>query len=81
MSQSSPAVVLATGQLNRSGDTLSVELHQPTAHPAVILLRWPEAPSVCDPNPKALASTAASMVRILAEAQAALASIKARRPL
>ena len=41
MSQSSPAVLLASGRLNRSGDTISVELHQPAAHPAVILLRWP----------------------------------------
>ena len=53
-----------------------------------ILVRYPEAaltpvwthsaePSVCDPNPKALAAVAASMVRILAEAQANLAAIRA----
>ena len=79
MSQSSPAVVLASGRLNRSGDTISVELHQPAGHPAVILLRWPEAPSVVEPNPKALAAVAASMVRILAEAQAKLTQIRAER--
>ncbi|HET9562551.1 MAG TPA: hypothetical protein VFP01_10625 [Propionibacteriaceae bacterium] len=70
---------LASGALNRSGDTLSVELHQPAAHPAVILLRWPVAPSVAEPNPKALAAVAASMVRILAEAQARLAKIRAEQ--
>jgi hypothetical protein len=71
--------MLASGALNRSGDTLSVELHQPADHPAVILPRRPVAPSVCDPNPKALASTAASMVRTLAEAQARLAEIRSKR--
>lgn len=79
MSQSSP-IVLASGRLNRAGDTITVELRQPAAHPAVILLRWPVAPSVADPNPKALASTAASMVPILAEAQARLAEIRAKQP-
>jgi hypothetical protein len=48
--------------------------------PAFILLCWPEAPSVCDPNPKALAAVAASMVRIQAEAQARLAEIRSKRP-
>ena len=79
MSQSSPVVVLASGRLNRSGDTISVELHQPPDLPAVILVRWPEAASVCDANPRALAAVAASMVRIMAEAQARLAQIGAKR--
>ncbi len=78
MSTSSP-IVLASGPLNRSGDTLTVELHKPVGHPPAVLLRWPASASVVVPNPKALAAVAASMVRILAEAQAALAAIKTRR--
>jgi hypothetical protein len=46
------------------------------------MIHWPPAPSVTDPNPKALASIATSIVRILAEAHARLAKIstKGRRP-
>ena len=72
MSQSSP-IVLASGRLTRSGDTLTVELHRLTGSPAFVLLRWPPAPTVCNANPKAVASVAASVVRTLAEAQARLA--------
>jgi hypothetical protein len=79
VSPSSPTV-LAGGALTRSGDRLTVELHQPADTPAVVLLRWPAAASVVDPNPKSLAAVAASMVRILAEAQAKVAEIKSRRP-
>ena len=64
-------LTLAAGQITKS-DRLAVVLHQSTDSPPVVLLRWPAAPSVCDPNPKAIASVAAAMVRILAEAQAAI---------
>jgi hypothetical protein len=64
-------LTLASGQITKS-DRLAVVLHQPTDSPPIVLLRWPAAPSVCDPNPKAIASVAAAMVRILAEAQAAI---------
>ena len=47
MSQSSP-VVLASGRLTHSGDTISIELRQPVGHPPAVLLRWPEAPSVIE---------------------------------
>jgi hypothetical protein len=66
-----PITPLAAGHITKS-DRLAVELHQPTDSPPVVMLRWPAAPSVCDPNPKALASVAAAMVRILAEAQTAI---------
>ena len=64
-------LTLAAGQITKS-DRLAVVLHQSTDSPPVVLLRWPAAPSVCDPNPNAIASVAAAMVRILAEAQAAI---------
>jgi hypothetical protein len=70
---------LASGRITKA-DLLTIELHQSTDTPAVVLLRWPAAASVVDPNPKALAAVAASMVRTLAEAQAKLARIRAGRP-
>lgn len=70
---------LAAGQITKS-DHLTVELHQPPDTPAVVLLRWPGAPSVVDPNTKALATIAASMVRVLAEAQVRLAQIRYGSP-
>jgi hypothetical protein len=74
----SKSTTLAAGQITKP-DRLSVELHQPSDSPAVVLLRWPEASSVCEPNPRALAAVAASMVRVMAEAQARLAQIGAKR--
>ena len=44
MSPSSP-VVLASGQLNRAGDTLTVELHQPANSPSFVMVVWPAKPS------------------------------------
>jgi hypothetical protein len=64
--------ILAEGQITGHGDRLTIDLVKPTDSPPVVMLRWPAAPSVCDPNPKALASVAAAMVRILAEAQTAI---------
>ena len=49
--------------LNRSGDTLTVELIQPDSMPAVVRIVWPAKPSVTAPTPKALAALAAAMVR------------------
>jgi hypothetical protein len=45
-----------------------------------VLLRWPDHPSVTGTDPRALASVAASVVRVLAEAQARLAKIRAQQP-
>jgi hypothetical protein len=74
----SKSTTLAAGQITNH-DHLSVELHRPSDTPAVVLLRWPEAPSVIAPNPQALATVAAAMVRVMAEAQAELAQIRRRR--
>jgi hypothetical protein len=48
VSQSSP-VVLASSQLTRSGDTLTVELHERLDHPPAVLVVWPQKPQ--SPNP------------------------------
>jgi hypothetical protein len=76
---SSPRVVLAEGSISKA-DTLRVELHRPSDNPAFVLMVWPAAPSVANSNPKALASIATSVVRILAEAQARLAKIRLTPP-
>ena len=66
---------LAAGQITRT-DALSVELFKPSDAPAVILVRWPQAPSVLAPTPKAIANIAAALMRLLAEAQSKLAAIQ-----
>lgn len=73
MNPSSP-IVLASGSLTRSGDTVSIELHQPLDHPSFVMVVWPQKSSVTAATPKALAALAAAMVRTLAEAQAELAA-------
>ena len=77
MSPSSP-VVLASGQVT-SADLLRLELHRPLDAPAFVLVRWPEAPSVLSPTPKTIANAAAALVRVLADAQAKLATIRSWR--
>ena len=32
---------LASGALNRSGDTLSIELHRPADSPSFVMVVWP----------------------------------------
>jgi hypothetical protein len=71
VSTSSP-VVLASGRLTRSGDTLTVELHRPANSPSFVMVVWPQNPR--SPNPHPLAALAAAMVRCLAEAQTELAA-------
>jgi hypothetical protein len=74
VSTSSP-IVLASGSITKA-DILRVELHQPIGSPAFVLLVWPAAPTVTNANPKAIATIAAATVRIMAEAQARLATLK-----
>jgi hypothetical protein len=73
VSPSSPTV-LASGPITRSGDTISIELHQPLDSPSFVMVVWPQKSSVTAATPKALAALAAAMVRTLAEAQAELAT-------
>jgi hypothetical protein len=56
---------LASGALTRSGDTISIELHQPLDHPSFVMVVWPTKPSVTAATPKALAALASAMVRCL----------------
>ena len=65
---------LASGALTRSGDQLSIELHQPADSPSFVMVVWPAKPSITQPTPRALAALAAAMVRTLAEAQTELAA-------
>jgi hypothetical protein len=64
----------ASGQVT-AADTLSVELVETIEPPTVVLLRWPAAPSVTDPDK--FPTAARAVVSVLAEARAALAKIKA----
>ena len=43
VTHSSP-IVLASGPITRSGDTLSIELIQPDSMPAVVRIVWPVKP-------------------------------------
>ena len=45
---------LAGSALNRSGDRLSVELHQPADSPSFVMVVWSAKPSITQPTPKAL---------------------------
>jgi hypothetical protein len=63
-------------RFHQQGRQLRVELHRPIGSPAFVLLVWPAAPTVSNANPKAIATIAAATVRIMAEAQARLATVK-----
>ncbi|HJQ87986.1 MAG TPA: hypothetical protein VJ820_11080 [Propionibacteriaceae bacterium] len=75
----SSRIELAAGQITPSGDTLRVELIRPAGNPPAVLITWPAAPSVTSKDPRGLAGVAASVVRVLAEAQAQLAKIRSKR--
>jgi hypothetical protein len=74
VSTSSP-IVPASGSITKT-DMLRVELHQPLGSQAFVLLVWPAAPTVTNASLKAIATIAAATVRIIAEAQARLATLK-----
>ena len=78
MTTSSPRIILAEGAITRA-DRLSVQLVRPSDSPSVVLLVWPAAPTVTHASPKALANIAAAIVRLMAEAQAQLATILRER--
>jgi hypothetical protein len=74
-----PITPLASGAINQSGDTISVELVEPADAPPAVLIRWPAAPTITTPaRYNEVASTA---MRLLAEGSTTLARIKARRRL
>jgi hypothetical protein len=66
---------LASGPITRSGDIVSIELHQPDSMPAVVRIVWPTAPTITTPTRyNEVASTA---MRLLAEASTMLARLRA----
>jgi hypothetical protein len=71
---SSP-ITLAAGQITRS-DMITIELVDASETLPAVLIHWPSKPSVVAPSPKAIAKVAASAVRVLAEGQARLATIR-----
>jgi hypothetical protein len=71
---SSP-ITLAAGQITRS-DMITIELVDASETPPAVLIHWPPKPSVVAPSPKAITKVAASVVRVLAEGQARLATIR-----
>ena len=74
-----PATPLASGAINPSGDLIEVDLIQPADNPSVIMIRWPNAPTITTPGRyNEVASTA---MQLLAEASTRLARINARRRL
>ena len=74
-----PTTPLASGAINASGDTIEVILVQPVDNPSVIMIRWPDAPTITTPaRYNEVASTA---MRLLAEASTTLARLKANKRL
>jgi hypothetical protein len=74
-----PTTPLASGAINASGDTIEVILVQPVDNPSVIMIRWPDAPTITAPaRYNEVASTA---MRLLAEASTTLARLKANKRL
>ena len=74
----SSRIELAASQITPSGDTLRVELIKPAGSPPAVRIIWPTRPSVTNTDPRGLASIAAALVRVLAEAQARLAKINTK---
>jgi len=70
---------LASGPITRSGDTISIELHQPDSMLAAVRIVWPTAATITTPaRYNEVASTA---IRLLAEASTMLARLKASKRL
>jgi hypothetical protein len=67
--------VLASGQIN--SDMITVELVEPIDTPAVVVIRWPQAPSVTDS--RKFSTVANAVARIMAAAAVRLAQIRAHR--
>jgi len=68
--------LLASGQINGS-DLISVELVEPIDATAVVVVKWPHAPTVCDP--RKFPTMAGQVARLMATASAKLSQIRARK--
>jgi hypothetical protein len=69
---------LASGQITNC-DAIIVELVEADEHPAVIIVRRPQKPSVV--QPRRFPDVAAMIVQLFSQAHTALAGIKARKKL
>ena len=67
-------LVLATGQINAS-DQLVIELVQASDTPAMVLVRWPEQPTISPPS--RFNATAAAVMKVMANAVVAMEQRKA----
>jgi hypothetical protein len=72
-----PTTPLATGAINQSGDTIEIVLVQPADNPSVIMIRWPDAPTITAPS--RFNAVAAEIVRLLAAAVTVHNQIRAQR--
>jgi hypothetical protein len=69
---------LASAQLS-AADVLTIELVEASEHPTVVIIRWPDKPSVI--HPRRFPDVASAVVRLFAEAHTTLVRIKAGRRL
>ena len=69
---------MASAQLT-AVDVLTIELVETSEHPTIVIIRWPDKPSVT--HPRRFPDIAATVVRVFAEAHTTLARIKAGRRL
>jgi hypothetical protein len=72
----STVVPLASGPIT-TGDVLTVDLVTPPDAPAVILVRWPAAPSVADP--RRFPAMAVAVIQVMDQAMSRLAEIRLSR--
>jgi hypothetical protein len=76
--QSSPTV-LASGPIARSGDAISIELHQPDSMPAAVRVVWATAATLT--TPARYNEVASAAMQLLAEASTRFARFKASKRL
>ena len=69
---------LATGQITAT-DAITLELIETDTNPSVVIVRWPDKPTVL--HPRRFPDAAAMIARLFAEAHTVLASIKVGRRL
>jgi hypothetical protein len=69
---------LASGAIT-AADTIIIELVSPDDLPAAVRIHWPAAPTIA--GARNFPDTAATVVKLFADAHIALDAIKARRPL
>jgi hypothetical protein len=69
---------LGTAQLT-AVDVLNIELVETDEHPTVVIVRWPDKPSVI--HPRRFPDAAATIAQLFARAHVVLAAIKTERKL